>query len=368
LAWFLTVFALAAPLLVLHAQPVQPPAAGASAAAAAPTVVLLLKDGTQLTATVLSQSKTQVVVAVASFSAPGQPPMQLVLDPAAIASCTLIDPIAGAVKVADRPCAKTIHSGFQSVSIALGYIGSAQRDESAKGTVVVAGYQGLDSAGSFRGKTTLVLGVAYDDKWKATPLSSNVTQNYSGILTQDIFSQRTPMMKCPSDDPPFAYALTASAYHNNSQGIQVDQSYGFGFSKAFVIAKAAGPPASGCRRAAAPSFSTIGLTADLRSVNDTLYAPGQNAHGVGTQLQVSFSRTFLPSKQTVVLTAGGVPVYNNTAMSEAMGSFMYAVPILSTVQLLVQAEDNYDEIAPKTFNKNYLNLSIGIKYSPSGSK
>ena len=257
----------------------------------------------------------------------------------------------------------TIHTGFQQATLSLGYVGSAQRDESAKSTVTFAGFQKVSSTGSFRAQTKLFLNVSYDDKWKATPVSSNVTQLYEGILTQNILTRRTPSAACSSDDSPLALQMTGHAYHNNSQGIRVDHSYGFGVSKTFVFGHSTDQIKPGCARAADPYSQRVLLGADVRSVNYILYPPGSTLHGVGTQLQIGYSRAF-PSKQVIGLTAAGIPVYNRATMSQAAGIFEYDVPIKSSWAVQFSVSDNYYEIAPKTFNKNYVNTGLGLSSVP----
>lgn len=330
------------------------------------TIIFVLVDGSQLTGTVLSQSPKQIEIITNSFHTSGEPPVHVVLDTANIASCSMAEPSVIPFQNGKLICTAAvtaIHSGFQSASLSLGYIGSAQRDESAKGTITLAGFQSLNKTGSFRGKTYSFLNGSYDDKWKSTPLSSNVTHTYEGLLTQGIFSKPTPASKCSSDDYPFAYQLTGHAYHNNSQGIDVDQSYGIGISKSLVLGKAAGPTSPGCQRAANPYSNRVEMSADIRSVNYMLYPPGSNVHGVGTQLQIGYSSMF-PSKQIVAMTIGGVPVFNRADMSQAAGIFLYEVPFNSSLSMQFTVTDNYYEIAPKTFNKNYVNIGLGLKFTP----
>lgn len=340
---------------------------GLSQVASPPQILFVLTDGSQLTGTVASQDGNHIEVLTNSFRQSGEPPVSVILDPRNVASCSMIDLGIPPTTVGGHMCGAAIspiHTGLQQATLSLGYVGSAQRDESAKSTVTFAGYQKVSSTGSFRAQTKLFLNVSYDDKWKATPLSSNVTQLYEGLLTQNIFNRRTPSAACSSDDAPLAFQITGHAYHNNSQGIRVDQSYGFGISKTFVLGQSTDPIKPGCARAANPYSSRFLVGADVRSVNYILYPPGSTLHGVGTQFQLGYSRTF-PSKQVVALTIAGVPVYNRTTMSQASGIFDYAVPIKSSWAVLFSVSDNYYEIAPKTFNKNYVNISLGIKFSPA---
>jgi len=328
-----------------------------------PAVVLVLSDGSQLAGALSDQDATQVTIATASIGT-------VHVDKTKIVSCAMTAVgatpyiIAAKTPIVCTAAIPAIHSGFVQATISVGYIGSAQRDESAKASVTFADYQGLErETGSFRGKTNLALSVAYDDKWKATPLSSNVTQDYAGLLTENIFLRRTPNVKCSSDGYPAAILLTGSAYHNNSQGIQVDQSYGFGVKKSYAFGGSNAGAAAGCQRSPVIYTQRLELSADIRSVNYQLYSPGKNVHGVGSQLGIGYSRVF-PSKQVLGFTLAGVPVFNNADMWQASGNVEYFIPITKSLSLTPSVSDNYYEIAPKTFNKNYVNLAIGLKFAP----
>jgi hypothetical protein len=338
------------------------PAVSQPSSAPSPQVTITLIDGSQLTGAVQSENKTAVTIIQTNSQ------MQVV-QISQIVSCVMVAPRVHSISVGGSHCTPVVsdihYDGFQSASVSVGYTGSAQRDESAKGTVELAYYQRLDTQkfkGSFRGDTLLNLAASYDDKWKSTPNSSNVTQVYQGLLQQRIYTRRTPQSQCGTDNLPLAYQITASAYRNNSQGIQVDQSYGFGVLKSFVVVKSKGTPGEGCSRPYDQFAQRISLSADVRSVNYLLYSPGGTDHGVGTQLQIGYSRMF-PSRQAVGLTIGGVPVYNRSAMSQAAGDLIYAVPASALWAITFNVQDEYYEIAPKTFNKNYVTFSVGLKFT-----
>jgi hypothetical protein len=333
------------------------------AAAPGPDVSLVLKDSSQLVGTFITQTKTQATIRTTSFE---DSPLVVIIDIGKISSCSMVAPGVTPISLGDVHCTAAtsgVRNGFQNASVSVGYVGSAQRDESAKGSITLAGYQALDTTGSFRGKTYLYLNAAYDDKWKATRNSSNVTQTYEGLLQQSVFARPTPKSQCSSDNPPLAYQIIGHAYHNNSQGIQVDQSYGFGILKSLILTKSKDSPPAGCSRTADPFAQRLDLSADIRSVNYFLYSPGTSDHGVGTQLQIAYSRTFR-SKQVVGITLGGVPVYNRLDMSQASGDLTYLIPFNASWAVKLNVQDEYYEIAPKTFNKNYVNLSIGINFTP----
>lgn len=332
----------------------------------APEVSLVLTDSSQIIGALISQTSTQASIRTTSFEdSAGQAPATITVDISKISSCSMVAPGVHPISVGGVNCAPVasgVRSGFQNASLSVGYVGSAQRDESAKGTITLADYQGLDTTGSFRGKTYLFLNAAYDDKWKATPHSSNVTNTYEGLLQQSLFRGSVPESQCSADDPPLAYQLIGHAYHNNSQGILVDQSYGFGILKSLIFTKSKDAPQPGCSRPADSFAQRLDLSADIRSVNYLLYSPGTSDHGIGTQLQIGYSKVFR-SKQIVGLTIGGVPVYNRADMSQASGALIYIVPFNASWGLKLNVQDEYYEIAPKTFNKNYVNVSIGITFT-----
>jgi len=258
------------------------------------------------------------------------------------------------------------NNGLQAVSISLGYTGSAQRDENAKGSVVATLFQGLDVAhqiGSYRGTTSLTLSATYDDKWKSTPDSSNVTQLYQGLLTESILTRRAPRSACDGASLPYAYQVVGDAYHNNSQGIRVDQSYGFGVSKTFVFVKSPDMTDKNCPRSSGHPKQALSLIADLRSVNYSLYSTAKEDHGIGTRLELGYSRTS-SSGQAVGLTVRGVPVYSSPEMSRAEGDFIYLVPVRKLWAITFNVQDDYYQIAPKTFNKNYVAVTVGLKFTP----
>ena len=189
-------------------------------------------------------------------------------------------------------------------------------------------------------RTWLILTPSYDDKWKAKRPSSNVTQVYSGTL-QHLFIRSANT----------SVYLLGHAYHNNTQGIRVEQAYGLGLLKDF-------------------DFLHVGsfeLYADIRAISQTLYAPGKDALLVGSSFALQYYRA-LPGKLTFQAKFGGVPVYNQGSSWEASGLTEISYSVTSKVSLVLGTVDNYYEIAPKTFNKNYSKSTISIQYAPVKAK
>jgi hypothetical protein len=261
----------------------------------------------------------------------------------------------------------TFFNGFQAASLSGGIVGSAQRDASVKSSFTLASYQGLDSQGSFRAKTGIVGTASYDDKWKSTPLQANVTQLYEGILKQDVFLKRTPLAKCGSDVQPLSVHVTGYAYHNNSQGIRVDQSDGVGVQKTWVSAAKSATPSTACAKSAPIHPFTVELEGDIRSINYILYqAPGAS-HGLGIGVRIGASK-MLAKSQVIAFSITGTPVLNDASMSNASGYATYVIPINPQWGLQFTVSDNYYQVAPTTFNKNYVSATFGVKYTAPTTK
>jgi hypothetical protein len=71
------------------------------------------------------------------------------------------------------------------------------------------------------------------------------------------------------------------------------------------------------------------------------------------------------SGRSLTFKLNGVPVFNNGHSWQASGSFDYVTPITKKLGVVLSAVDNYFEIAPRTFNKNYVKISLGLQYTPS---
>lgn len=344
--------------------------AGAQVAAANPFVVITLQDGGQLTGIIASQTPTTAVIQTSSLDSSGAVLSSVTLHKDGFKSCTMRDPNTAAVPLFGTACTAvkaTFFNGFQAASLSGGIVGSAQRDASVKASFTLAAYQGLDSHGSFRAKTGFVGTASYDDKWKSTPLQGNVTQFYEGILTQDLFFKRTPLAKCGSDAQPLSVHVSGYAYHNNSQGIRVDQSDGVGVQKTWVSAAKGGTPSTGCAKSAPLHPFTVELEGDIRSVNYILYQAPEASHGVGIGIRIGASKMFAKS-QVIAFSISGTPVLNNVSMSNASGYATYVIPIDPQWSLQFTVSDNYYQVAPTTFNKNYVSATFGVKYTAPTTK
>jgi hypothetical protein len=207
---------------------------------------------------------------------------------------------------------------------------SASRDIGATATFDLD--HGLRNEGW--GETRFLMSGSYDDKWKHAPLTSNVTQNYSGSLQQYRQFRKTTYVV------PYAHA-----YHNNTQGIRVEQIYGAGLAQPVKL----------------PRGYTVELDAGAQAMLENIYAPGSSANLFGLRLSSYLDHVF-SNKMELELNLAYTPVFTQSRAWTATGDFTLDIPLSTRWSLKLATTDNYYEIAPKTFNKNYLQPSIGIAF------
>jgi hypothetical protein len=207
---------------------------------------------------------------------------------------------------------------------------SASRDAGGKVTLDLG--HGSQSHGI--GETVLLTGANYDDKWKAAPSSSNVTQSYSGQLYQ---SRQFATYA--------AWGPAATAYHNNTQGIRVEQTYGAGIAMDDYLGNG----------------TSVQLGAFMEALLENLYSPGVSTNLGGIHLEGELDHK-LGKQVSTDVTLAGTPVFTQAHAWSASGSFDLNVTITQHWSIDFNAQDNYYEIAPKTFNKNYLAPSINLTY------
>jgi len=219
---------------------------------------------------------------------------------------------------------------LRKASLSVSGFDSASRDIGVKATLDLD--HGLQNEGL--GETELVTNGTYDDKWKHTAFSSNVTQNYSASLSQ-----------LRQFRPSAAWGPYASAYHNNTQGIRVEQIYGAGITQAVRL----------------PTAYNLSLSIGMQAMFDNLYAPGNSTNLGGLHLGAELSHDFR-NRTSIDVKVEGTPVFTQDRAWTAAGNFDLKIPISRRWAIELQAVDNYYEIAPKTFNKNYLGPSIGVSF------
>jgi hypothetical protein len=222
---------------------------------------------------------------------------------------------------------------IQKANLSISGTDSASRDIGATATLDLqhgAVDQGI-------GRTRLLMNGSYDDKWKSKPLSSNVSHMYAGELGQ--FRQFRPNSY---------FGPYATAYHNNTQGMRVEQTYGFGVEKdsslkgGFVLVVSAVP----------------------QVMLENLYAPGQAVNLFGVRLLADLNHSFGRQGKGVIETRlTYTPTLNQTHDWNATGLWSLDIPLSQRWSMNFMVVDNYYEIAPVTFNKNYLRPSVGLKFS-----
>ena len=236
--------------------------------------------------------------------------------------------------------------GLEQLTVSMGFTGSAQRDESYSASPTLYAFEReLDA------RTLLSLSASYDDKWKAAPNTSNITQVFSGKLQQLLLLHA-----------PVALGFSGNAYRNNSQGIIIDQAYAIGGVKTFNF----------------KANANVESDFDIRFIHDEMHTPGPTVSLVGSNLSLSYSKLFpphgscpqclTPRYTSVVFKAGVIPVFNRPNSWQAYGTFDAFHQVTNTWSVGLQGVDNYFEIAPKGFNKNYIKLGIALKYSPATNK
>jgi len=216
------------------------------------------------------------------------------------------------------------------VTISLSGYDSASRD--VGGTAILDFGHGMPN--DRLGQTQFVIDGTYDNKWKNTPNSSNVTQNYSATLAQ-----------LKELGPATALGPYAIAYHNNTQGIRVEQTYGAGITQRFRLS----------------DLDSLTLRGGMQAMLEDLYSPGISTNLGGLHLSGELNHSFRNGSSVDVMT-GATPVFTQDRAWSASGDFSLNVPLNPHWSMKFDVLDNYDEIAPKTFNKNYLRPSIGISF------
>ena len=306
-----------------------------------PATTVVLKNGDQITGIVVSSDPKTVVLATgyagqitidASQIQQIQSISQRVSDTAA--QSIVPPPTLPAPTVSLQP-----RVGILGTKLSAGFTGSAQRDQTYSMTLDFFANEHQTAPGVYSSRTLLLLSPSYDEKWKAAPNSANVTQVYNGTLQQLFFADHTKINAF----------LIANAYHNNSQGVRVDQAYGAGILERIKVKHQA-------------SFE---FDQDIRFIGDMLYSPGGDISAVGSSLSVAYSKLILPSGDLIALKLGGVPAFNRSDAWKTSGSFDYSHKISKSLSLTFNVVDNYFEIAPKTFNKNYVKTTLGIQYKPA---
>ena len=325
-------------LCPMRAQPV-PACTATIASIAGSRVTLEMRNGDLLQGTVASE--VGGVITLDSSYGPVKIPAASVakIDSCAIAPQVTAESVAPPSVAKAPPALKQY--GLEKVTASLGFCASAQRDESYSASPTFYAF-------ARNTRTLLNLSASYDDKWKAAANSSNVTQVYSGKLQEMLFLNK-----------PAVLVLGGSTYRNNSQGVVVEEADNVGVAKTFVPT-----PTSG-----------IELDADIRAIYDEMNAPGPTVWLAGSNLSASLSKCFPArsasvcgqSSSAVAVKVGGIPVFNRAGSWQAYGTFDAYRQLSQTISAGLSVVDNYFEIAPKGYNKNYVKIGLSLKYTPAAT-
>jgi len=224
---------------------------------------------------------------------------------------------------------------LRSATLSVSGTDSASRDAGGKAALDLQSGQVTQKPGEM----TFTSNIAYDDKWKSSKFSANITQNYGGTLSNQwqigARGRRTQVDVGPE----------GTAYHNNTQGIRVEQSYGAGIVETVGLG----------------AHSSLELSQGPRAILDTLYSTSQQADLAAFTLGMQLP--YEPASGVrISLQASWTPVFNQSKAWSANGRFSLDAPFSKHWSFDLTVEEDYHEIAPKTFNKNYLAPSVGIKF------
>jgi hypothetical protein len=245
------------------------------------------------------------------------------------------------------------HPGWiPTLSGSVGFIVSTQRDHSYASGITLYKNWYAGGASSPGQRTFIDLGVKYDDKRKnPSPGSATVTNYDSGKFQQIFFVPRTSSY----------VVLTSDLVRNNSLGIFFQQAYGAGVG---TIIK------------------QLELDADLRFIGEHFYGPNPSQALAAAELSAKYNLNLMvvgnggkvpgdPAKTKVVTATPSfafVPVFNASRAWQMQGRIDLTVPLTAKYALVPRLEDYYVENAPSPFRKNYLNVSVMLKVTPTAKQ
>jgi hypothetical protein len=192
--------------------------------------------------------------------------------------------------------------------------------------------------------TTLGMEANYTDSRKAGG-AAVITELYSGILQQNVYLRHVDPNAKYSKNGPYLYGI-ANYYHNLSLGMNLAQEYGGGI---------------GWSGSHGPSTYTV--AADLRYLNEDLYAPGKSLAGVASGLTEEYSYTFRETGITIGQRVLWLPVLNHSRAYQLRATASIDVPISTTLSFGFSYLDDYLENAPAKSLPNYAKFSFDFKYT-----
>jgi hypothetical protein len=185
-------------------------------------------------------------------------------------------------------------------------------------------------------RTRMDLSASYDGKRNAAG-ALTVTRNHR-LMVQHLMFLRS--------NAAYAYA-SGDLTHNNSLGVKFNQAYagGVGYARSFYE-----------------------VDADIRFIDENLYADGADARlvGLGLQGRIDIPLDFLLKEATVSVTEQAIPVFNKSDAwmnNAAIDVFLPFTTNASTWGVTVSLQDNYLRNAPTGFKRSYFRTSLNLTYS-----
>ncbi len=141
----------------------------------------------------------------------------------------------------------------------------------------------------------------------------------------------------------------ANFYHNLSLGMNLEQAYGGGIGWDSYHEK-----------------HVYGFAADIRYVNEDIYAPGNSVRFAASALSEHYSYTFpWPKKKPINFyeRITFIPAFNENRAFQVRGLTGLDLPLTPKLSIGLQQTDDYLRNAPANSNQNYSKVQLSIKYS-----
>ena len=143
------------------------------------------------------------------------------------------------------------------------------------------------------------------------------------------------------------YALVQTTFdHNYSQGLDLQQLYGFG---------AGWTPMQTARQ-------QLDLKADVHYEKQQFETAASNENLIGASFAEAYRRT-LPRKVVLTQTANVLPAFNVARAYSANASVILAMPLFRRFGLTLQTTDNFLNNPSPGFKKNSFQFVTGLSYT-----
>ncbi len=169
----------------------------------------------------------------------------------------------------------------------------------------------------------------------ATPDATVKTNIFHGDLERDEYVSKR------------AYLLGSAMFdHNLSQGLQLQQAYGFGFGYSVL----------------STPVQTLDVKADVHYEKQEFFLSSQNLNLVGSVFAETYSAQ-LPRKLVLTEGASITPAWNDMNAYAAAGNIGLTMPVLKRLSVSLGATDNFINNPSPGYQKNSLQFVTGLAYS-----